>query len=172
MKVLLMTLQDEPPSVDTYAEQPGVPSEWVRKSAPFKKLIHKCLLRKPEERPTAEQLLKLDFFKKTKGAEKAIAEICEALPLLRDTIGASGDVVIPPREPGAGVATAMDAGEGKADGGGGGKGESLPNWIRSSCEQLPRNYRKHVWNVTLRILSCGEWRMPSRGHHRGIGRAI
>lgn len=113
MKVLLMTLQDEPPSVETYPVQDGVASEWVRKNKAFKTFITKCLIRQPDKRPTAEQMSKFDFFKKAKGAKKAIDDIIEALPILIETIGSAGDVDVPARDAGAGVATATEKGNGE-----------------------------------------------------------
>lgn len=63
MKVLIMTLQNEPPTLEICAEDRD---QYKQYSKTFSKMIEQCLQKKPADRPTAKQLLKHDFFKKAK----------------------------------------------------------------------------------------------------------
>lgn len=75
MKVLMMTLQNEPPTLDLCAEEKD---QYKSYSKTFRKMIAECLKKDPSERPTARQLLKHDFFKKAK--DKAYIAKHLALP--------------------------------------------------------------------------------------------
>jgi len=63
MKVLIMTLQNEPPTLENCAEDRD---QYKQYSKTFSKMIEQCLQKNPADRPTAKQLLKHDFFKKAK----------------------------------------------------------------------------------------------------------
>ena len=63
MKVLMMTLQNEPPTLDFCAEEKD---QYKNYSKAFRKMIAECLKKDPTERPTAKMLLKHDFFKRAK----------------------------------------------------------------------------------------------------------
>jgi serine/threonine-protein kinase OSR1/STK39 len=59
----MLTLQNEPPNLDTGAENPD---QYKSFGKTIRKFISECLKKDPEARPTAKQLLKHDLFKKAK----------------------------------------------------------------------------------------------------------
>jgi serine/threonine-protein kinase OSR1/STK39 len=58
MKVMLLTLQEAPPTVDTYGDHSHTFCD------SFKDMVRVCLQKDPTKRPTAKELLEHSFFKK------------------------------------------------------------------------------------------------------------
>lgn len=74
-KVLLKTVQNEPPTLD---REGGV----FKYSKAFKEIIDSCLTKDPSKRPTAEQLLQTAFFKGAKKKSLLVNTILKDLPPL------------------------------------------------------------------------------------------
>lgn len=82
MKVLLLTIQEEPPSLETYTEEEE--SYHLKCSESFKSMIDMCLQKDPTKRPTCDDLLKhihlkpLENINVTKKYKERIkCEICD-----------------------------------------------------------------------------------------------
>jgi len=73
MKIILLTLQEDPPTIDIYEDS----SRKISKD--FKRLITTCLKKNPKERPNSEELLKNRFFKKSKGQDYVVEKLIKNL---------------------------------------------------------------------------------------------
>ena len=80
MKVLLLTLQEDPPSLDSYDDQKDSTGKDFSKH--FKDFVKKCLQKEPTERPDCTKLLKHKFLSQAIKQETLAAELLTKLPNL------------------------------------------------------------------------------------------
>lgn len=93
MKVLMLTLQNDPPSIDTGADEKD---QYKAYGKTFRKMIVECLQKEPSKRPTASELLKHAFFKKAKDRKYLTATLLATGPSMATRVHKAAK-----RQPGA-----------------------------------------------------------------------
>lgn len=93
MKVLMLTLQNDPPTLDTGADEKD---QYKAYGKTFRKMIVECLQKEPSKRPSASELLKNPFFKKAKDKRYLVQTLLSTGPSMETRVNKAAK-----RQPGA-----------------------------------------------------------------------
>ncbi|CAN0410181.1 unnamed protein product, partial [Discosporangium mesarthrocarpum] len=84
MKVLMQTIEQEPPSLKSYADDRQ--QDGVVFGRNFKEVLRFCLQKNPKERPNCATLLNKKFFKRDLGPEQVVQELLREVELVGDGV--------------------------------------------------------------------------------------
>jgi len=83
MKVLMLTLQNDPPTLDTGADEKD---QYKAYGKTFRKMIVECLQKEASKRPSASELLKHPFFKKAKDKKYLVQTLLSTGPSMETRV--------------------------------------------------------------------------------------